>query len=206
MWHASWSSVTFVKTGSMEGRLFFTINTLAHIIVNMPYTYYSVWFGMTYDVVIVYLSFPLCGYCLCWTRHSWFSYLLSEFFLWYNNVFCVAVLESRRTKQLKLTCITAPTARSPMGHLSVSCHFLSVPLWNCSVFIGLHAHTCAMFDLCILTSLYSQCANAEVAISRQMEVLVEEEIQVSLSRPEAHSLLGSYGVAPFQSKLFSAVL
>lgn len=40
--------------------------------------------------------------------------------------FCAVVLEWRKTKQQKLTCITAPTVRLHMGHLSVSEHSLCV--------------------------------------------------------------------------------
>lgn len=47
---------------------------------------------------------------------------------------------------------------------------------------------------------FSQCANAVVAISRQMVVLLELESQVGLLRQAAHSLLGSYGAAPSQGK------
>lgn len=46
----------------------------------------------------------------------------------------------------------------------------------------------------------SQCANAVEATSRQMVVLLEQEIQVGLLRLAAHSLLGSYGAAPSQGK------
>lgn len=43
----------------------------------------------------------------------------------FNLYVCfVVVLGWRKTKQLKLTCITAPTVRLHMGHLSVSQHSL----------------------------------------------------------------------------------
>ena len=52
---------------------------------------------------------------------------MSKLFLFivYIIVFCLVVLEWRKTKQQRLTCTTAPTVRSPMGPLSVSpsCHF-----------------------------------------------------------------------------------
>lgn len=41
-----------------------------------------------------------------------------------TDICFVVVLGWRKTKQLKLTCITAPTVRSHMGHLSVSQHSL----------------------------------------------------------------------------------
>lgn len=47
---------------------------------------------------------------------------------------------------------------------------------------------------------FCQCVNAVEAISRQITVLLEQEIQVDLLRQAAHSLLGSYEAAPFQSK------
>lgn len=48
-------------------------------------------------------------------------------------------------------------------------------------------------------SFFSQCANAVEDISRQI-LLLEQEIQVGLLRPAAHSLLESYAAAPSQSK------
>lgn len=52
----------------------------------------------------------------------------------------------------------------------------------------------------LFVCIYSQCVNVVVAISRQITVLLEQEIQVGLSRQAAHSLLGNYGAALSQSK------
>lgn len=134
-----------------------------------------------YDVVTLLVAWLLWIY----SAHSWSD----------KYVFCVAVLEWRRTKQQRLTCITAPIVRSLMGHLSVSYHCLSIPFFICHDLIGLHINV--NLNLCV--SFFSQCANAVEDISRQI-LLLEQEIQVGLLRPAAHSLLESYAAAPSQSK------
>lgn len=86
-----------------------------------------------------------------------------------------------------------------MGHLSVSHHSLSIPL-NCYDPIGL-----LLYNNCNCWSFFSvspscQCANAVEAVNRQIVMLPEQETQVGLLRRAVHSLLGSSGAAPSQSK------
>lgn len=86
-----------------------------------------------YDVVTLLVAWLLWIY----SAHSWSD----------KYVFCVAVSEWRRTKQQRLTCITAPIVRSLMGHLSVSYHCLSIPFFICHDFIGLHINV--NLNLCV---------------------------------------------------------
>lgn len=131
MWHASWSSVTSVKTGSMEGRLIFRLNCIDHIVVR-----WQTQLKYNVEAIMMWLSVvPVV--CFLWLQSVLDP---SQFFIWYKNVFCVAVLEWRRTKLLRLTCITAPTVRSLMGHLSVSYRSFSIPSFNCYDFSGLLLH------------------------------------------------------------------
>lgn len=58
-------------------------------------------------------------HCACFCNILAGSCAIGAVFKRYMFV-CVVVLEWRKTKQLKLTCITAPTVRLHMGRLSVS--------------------------------------------------------------------------------------
>lgn len=64
-----------------------------------------------------------------------------------KSVCLVVVLGWRKTKQLKLTCITAPTVRLHMGHLSVSRH----SLFPCHAVIGL----CLLWSALIIFNVFS---------------------------------------------------
>lgn len=108
-------------------------------------------------------------------------------------IFCAVVLKWRKTKQQKLTCITAPTVRLHMGHLSVS----KYSLFTCHDIIGL-----CLFLSVLTISLFilNQCANAVEATSSQIMDLLEREFQLDLLKREARSLSESYGAVLSQSK------